>query len=490
MNEQSTEQAKCPKVFISYSWSSPGHQNQIREWADRLVTEGGVEIILDQYDLKEGQDKYAFMERMVTDPSVSNALVFSDKTYAEKADGRRGGVGTESQIISKEVYDKVEQSKFIPIVCEKLDNEEPCLPTFLKARIWIDFSTPEAVNTNWERLVRVLHGKPLYEKPQLGKPPAYILSNERTPISPATGKYASLRQAILQGRPTIKLYRTDFLDSCLGHADSLRTRQAAQGSSNGEKTLADYAALIPVRNHLIDWVLLESGTASSPEFSESLSGVLERLLELKSRPPEITQWSDEWFEGHSIFVYETFLYIVAALLKTGSYDDLHTVFSSYYLVPDTASNGVDRFVLFDRFYGHGGSLKKVLIAPNGQTYISPGAELLRRNATRDDLPFKSVIEAELLTFLEAALNQGTRWYPQTFIYAGYPPAFPFFVRATQHKGFLKLAKITGTPDANTLRERVKAGAERLGVERWHDFYIHLNITPWQGLNLDKLDTLP
>jgi hypothetical protein len=58
---------------------------------------------------------------MVTDQDVTHVLVISDKTYAQKADARRKGVGTESQIISKEVYDKVEQSKFIPIVCEFAD---------------------------------------------------------------------------------------------------------------------------------------------------------------------------------------------------------------------------------------------------------------------------------------------------------------------------------------------------------------------------------
>jgi hypothetical protein len=57
----------------------------------------------------QSQDKYHFMERMVTDSQVTHVLVICDKQYAEKADARKDGVGTESQIISKEVYDKVEQ---------------------------------------------------------------------------------------------------------------------------------------------------------------------------------------------------------------------------------------------------------------------------------------------------------------------------------------------------------------------------------------------
>ena len=51
-----------PKVFISYSWSSQEHQILVKSWAEQLIADG-VEVILDIYDLKEGNDKYAFMER-------------------------------------------------------------------------------------------------------------------------------------------------------------------------------------------------------------------------------------------------------------------------------------------------------------------------------------------------------------------------------------------------------------------------------------------
>src|SRR4051794_25682809 len=105
-------QKETPKIFISYSWTSPGHPALVKQWADRLIADG-VEVLLDIYDLREGDDKYAYMERMVTEPTVTHVLLFSDKVYAEKANSRKGGVGTESQIISKEVYEKVQQSKFL-----------------------------------------------------------------------------------------------------------------------------------------------------------------------------------------------------------------------------------------------------------------------------------------------------------------------------------------------------------------------------------------
>jgi hypothetical protein len=426
------------------------------------------------------------MERMVTDASVTHVLVISDKQYAQKADARKAGVGTESQIISKEVYDKVDQSKFIPIVCEFSDDGEPYLPTFLKARVWIDFSTPEAVNENWERLIRLLYGKPLHEKPELGKPPAYIREDKPVPTSPAIAKLNSLKQAILHGKKGIGLYRRDFFNACFEYADSLRVRGRPQVDSLGEKVLEDCGKLVHVRNHIVDWVLFESEAAPSKEFSEALIEVLERLVDLKSRPPEVNEWNDTWFEAHAVFVYETFLYVIAALLKTNSFGDLHNVFTTYYLLPETESSGDNRFGSFDVFEGYSQTLNAVL-APKGQRLYSPAAELIKRQADRADISFKAIMEAELLVLLMAFLNPNTRWYPQTLFYAGYTREFSLFLRASQHNGFQKLASITGVTDANALREAVKRGHERLRVQEWHDFWPKLSF--WQKMNMDKLDTL-
>jgi hypothetical protein len=106
----------------------------------------GIDVVLDVYDMKEGHDKYSFMERMVTDPYVTHVLVVCDKAYSQKADAKKAGVGTESQIISREVYEKVEQSKFIPVVCEFSDDLEPFLPTFFKSRNLLKFAALERIS--------------------------------------------------------------------------------------------------------------------------------------------------------------------------------------------------------------------------------------------------------------------------------------------------------------------------------------------------------
>ena len=473
-----------PKVFISYSWSSPGHQARIRQWAEQLVNDG-VDVVLDVWALKEGDDKYAFMERMITDEFVTHVLVFSDSAYAAKADAREAGVGTESQIISREVYSRAQQSKFLPVVCEFDDSAEPFLPTFLKSRIWIDFSSPEAANDNWEQLIRVLYGKPAYEKPTLGQTPTYVTTDVSVPANPAGVKFAALRQAIVQEKRGLKTYRQDFLDACCSYADTLRIRTRPDVASMGQRVLEDCGKLKLVRDQIVDWVLMESAANSSDEFGEALISLLERLLELKSRPPEVTSWNDTWFEAHRVFAYETFLYVVAALLKTDSFDSLHLIFTNHYLLPETEASGMGRFETFQAFYGYSETLQ--ILASEGRRLHAPAAELIKRQADRTDLPFAVVMQAELLVLMMVFITESRRWYPQTLHYSSHSGSFPFFVRAARHRDFMKLAKITGVGSGNELRAAVKSGHGKLGVEGWQNFWGDGSF--WGSMNMDALDTL-
>lgn len=50
---------EAKKIFISYSWGMAEHQERVRELGTRLM-EDGIETILDQWSLKEGQDIQLF----------------------------------------------------------------------------------------------------------------------------------------------------------------------------------------------------------------------------------------------------------------------------------------------------------------------------------------------------------------------------------------------------------------------------------------------
>ena len=81
-----------PKLFISYSWTTPDYEAWVLQFATGLRN-SGIDVILDKWDLKEGQDSYTFMEQMVADPEIKNILLVCDKEYFTRANNRSGGVG-------------------------------------------------------------------------------------------------------------------------------------------------------------------------------------------------------------------------------------------------------------------------------------------------------------------------------------------------------------------------------------------------------------
>ncbi len=476
----------APKVFISYSWSTPKHQQQVIQWAERLVSDG-VEVILDVFDLKEGHDKFHFMEQMIVNPAVTHVLVLSDRQYVEKANRRVSGVGTESQIISSEIYGRVSQSKFVPIVCEFSESNDPYLPAFMQALIWIDFSSAEMVNQNWERLVRHLYGKPAYVKPSLGSPPAYLSETPTTSASPLLGKLATLRQALTSKSRTTSLARQDSVAECVSFAEPYRSEQTSptKAEALAEKLLGDVGELKTLRNAIVDWVLFESSLGEGTGFTETLLEFLEHLLEMGSRPAYIQAGSDAWFEGIRFFAYETFLYIVAALLKNASYDLLGDVLSSSYLKPRTARYEKSEFGRVDLFLDCSDFFQSVLAAKNMRLY-SPTAELLKRQSDRSDLPLTSLIEADLIVFLKAITSQDFRWYPQTLFYAS-NSEFPFLIRAAQRRNFKNLATVIGVQDSETMKARAREGYNQL-AQRMGELYMAPR-SPWESLRVDAYDSV-
>lgn len=476
-----------PKVFISYSWSSASHCDSIRLYAERLVNDG-IDVILDQWSLSEGQDKYAFMEKMVTDTDVTHVLIFSDDQYTEKADARKAGVGTESQIISKEVYDKVDQKKFIPIVCQKDENSEPRLPVFLKSRIWIDFSTPEAVNENWEKLLRVLYGKPIHEKPSIGKPPSFLSDAIARPSLPTLGKFNTLRDALLNAKPTIEFCRKDFIDVTIGFIDSLRIRQNPNIEHRDEKVLIDLHTLLPIRDQLIDWLILESSFAPAPRFDNMLVDFLERILALRYPPEDLKQLEGWWSDSQRIFTYELFLYIIAILIKADRFENLQNIFTTHFILPESAVRGGRDFVAYDEFYGYSETLdyrnKRLKL-----NRISILADIIKERATRKDIPFREVMQAEVVILLISLLSNDHRWYPNTLVYAEYGVKLPFFIRAMQYKYFARLSLITGIETGDKLREKFAEGCVKHNIKSWQIMFSPFMPSLDELMNMKTLDTI-
>lgn len=171
---------KRPKIFISYSHTNQHHIN----WVEKLaidLSELGIYVFLDLWDLQEGADIVHFMERMIVDDYTDKVLVICDRKYVEKANERVGGVGKESQIISYELFKKVESKttdhRIAALVTEYDSEGNPFLPIYIRDRKYIDMSDPSLRSRNFERLVKWIYSVPGKTRPEIGRAPSYVESH-------------------------------------------------------------------------------------------------------------------------------------------------------------------------------------------------------------------------------------------------------------------------------------------------------------------------
>jgi len=156
----------APTVFISYSHDNANHKAWVADLAGQLRS-NGVEVILDQWDLVPGADVVAFMERGVS--TADKVLMICSEDYVRKAESGVGGVGYERLIVSKEIYEKIDTTKFIPLIRNNKSPEKT--PGYIGARLYVDFTDDSAFNDRFQDLLHAVHNVPAVAKPPLGPSP-------------------------------------------------------------------------------------------------------------------------------------------------------------------------------------------------------------------------------------------------------------------------------------------------------------------------------
>ncbi|MFV1883526.1 MAG: toll/interleukin-1 receptor domain-containing protein [Balneola sp.] len=163
-----------PRVFVSYSHDSAKHKEWVLNFATTL-RQRGIDAVLDQWDLKPGDDLPHFMETELE--AADFILMICTNTYVEKANTGKGGVGYEKMIITSNLLSKIDESKIIPIIRQEGTADRPI---FLKTKLYIDFSNDSETEYKLDEIIRTLLNSPLYIKPEIGRNPFKELK-ESTP---------------------------------------------------------------------------------------------------------------------------------------------------------------------------------------------------------------------------------------------------------------------------------------------------------------------
>jgi hypothetical protein len=469
-----------PRVFISYSWTSEDHSEWVADLGERLMNDG-IDVVLDQWSLEDGHDVNAFMERMVTDPTINRVIIVSDALYAAKADGCKGGVGTETQIISKEVYDSVDQNKFVPLVRERDGDGNACLPIFLKSRKYIDFSDLDHEAEAYDQLVRNIFERPRRRKPAIGKAPSHLFDDDATIVTSAQ-KAKRFRELVTTGKGNPSAAFEDFAEEFLVNFEDLRMKYSKEGAGTWcDRIRANIQSATAHRDAFVDAIRTGAAHLPSQQFMPLLLGLLERLLPFQERPESSGAFYSCSEDNYKLLCYELFLYTFAAFIKAKKHPESRQLLDYHYVAPRTLGGSDVRGCSFTGFNRYAESLEDLCAAQGDRKRLSVMADLVHDRAARKDLHFSDVLQADLLLCIA---SRGHGWYPRCLIYSQSAGKLELFVRAVNEDGFAPLGQVLKLNNPQELFQLLSS--EQL-QKLWHSERLgHADIT-MECLNYDELE---
>jgi hypothetical protein len=402
---------KTPKVFISYSWSN---SEKVVELAERLMESCGVFVVLDKWDLKAGQDKYTFMEQSVLDSTIDKVLIICDKSYTEKANSRIGGVGDETIIISPEVYDKVNQEKFIPVIFETDENNKPYIPQYIKSRIYFDLSSDEKYEIGFEELLRNIYNKPLYKKPPLGKIPEW-LENESVSLSPIRIAIKQIKNFTSGDNDKIKFVIKNTVDSFINTLIEMKDLNIT-----AETLLKKVDELKPVHDLFIDFI--DSLVCVGFPIVESITDFFERGYNSIYDIGKVGSYWTNIFEYYDFFMLESFISTAAILLHYEKYKELNNMLQHTYFLRDdihsSSSISPQNFIIFRKPMET--VEYKCKPTSNYPNHFTLTGQILVEREKKPLLTSKSIATADIVLYQLSKIlypNATWYWFPDLYCYS-------------------------------------------------------------------------
>jgi hypothetical protein len=474
-----------PKVFLSYAWSDPEHKERVRLFANRLIGKG-VEAILDIYDNKPGHELNSFMEQAVTDKTVTHVLVITDKTYADKADARTGGVGTETQLISSEVYKKIDQTKVVPLVFERTEEGKACLPTYMKTRHYIDFTDESQFESNFDELIRHLYNQPKYVKPPLGPIPDFVTPN----------RHAAEKIPLL-AKPASSSSQLGFDSASAELLNILKhLRQIGGDDKPADERIIDginYAE--PYVNALINEVdiLLRDDDLGDKKLIEKIDRLLTRAKAQQGPLPGVNSWRESDYEHVGFIVQELAMSVIALLVKHRRYSAIYSLINRTYFYKTHL--GEQRAVTFKGFYEYTQILDEYRNRRLNLNRVSIAADVHKENASKfDAIDFEEMRNADSLLYLLTRFyspdNRYEWWFPKLSVYGhrfeGHIDPLGELISKARAK---EIAKMFGLDTVDDLIQAHKAAVE-LGSKISYNAGFNFNIPSFGNMLPEKIAELP
>lgn len=463
------DQAQRPRrVFISYAWTldDPDFKPAVIELADEL-RQNGIDAILDETHLRPGYDANAFMEQNAT--GADKVLCLCNREYAEKADARKGGAGTEAQVLSPQVFTQIKQERIIPVLFGT-DDGNAYRPTFLSHLIYVDLRLPQRRYDNFEELMRVIFDQPRHVPRELGSVPSFV-TEEVVITAPTTTKVRQLEHAAQLGKPAITLN--------LLTQDVVGVFKEEVAKISGGQVLLDQASIqrearsfMPILGDYAKFVNVVVGDLSVVERREALEDFL-----------EFTVSGVYENEARYVIAHYLFLHYVAKLIRANAWETIRDLLARSYVMDRYGQRTTHPFTIFNAEVRH------------LEDYAARGplADLLHEFARAAGLNDAELLEAVLFLMFRAIVHRSADnneyWYPYELQCS--PATIPtvLFVRA-ESRNFLE--KLLVALDVESIDD-LKGDEVKREIEGWQGTFRNSRaryIPPLYLFNFDKLGTRP
>jgi TIR domain len=428
-----------PKLFISYCWSSPEHQNWVLRLAEELVSQG-IDVISDKWNLQPGHDAHVFMESMVTDPTVTKVIMICDQNYISKSNSRSGGAGIEAQIITPEIYSKSTQDKFVAVVREKDEEGKVLVPTYYRGRIFIDLSEAATYSEEYDKLIRWAWDQPLDVKPKLGKKPQFLDENSSSIKLNTSAQFRRALDCIRNDRSNAVQALEEYFNNLL--SELKRFSIEYNGDKFDDVFVSNIENFLPYRNELVELFMTVALYRKDQEIFEVIHRFFEKILPFLYMPEIVHQWTEESVDNFRFIAYELFLCIIGACIKYERFSlATYLIETEYYAVDPR-----NRKTLMRPFIDFCQSVR-ILHYRNKRlklNRLSLQADFLKERSKSSGLDFSYLMTADLVLWLRGVqwIRSQTRrlrsWWPDTLVFVSFRPGPPFEMFAQQNlKSILK-----------------------------------------------------
>ena len=467
------------KVFISYNWETPKHDDWVVTLAEKLV-DSNVDVILDKWDLKEGEDANEFMEDAVTDIDTDKVLIICSKKYLTD----KG-----AQIITKDLYEKINNNKFIVVFSEKDDDGNPYIPEYYKLRSYIDLSRDDTYSKNFEKLLRWVHNRPVYIKPNFGE--VLSFSEDEKFSLETTDLYNSAKKAIKEGRVNAIGLVTEYFNVFAKNLEKFRVDLEDSDEEYDDKIFSSGDEYFIYKNEFVELVYMIGQYMFDEFIGKRMHDFFQSLTQYFVFPDEYKFKHKCGLDIFKFFIHELFLYCIAALMKHDRYDLIVDLIQDrYYIEKD--NDGFEQLQGFEIFHNHLSSFQY----RNDRLNLnrkSLHADILMKHARSDYVTFNEVLQTDFILYLVNCVQslrfgheQG--WFPESLVHMNFPDRpFDIFSRCESRHYFDTIKKILGVVKKMELEAVLESmDEEEIYVPEWGDF----RIDPYALLNFKDMCTMP